>query len=111
MQNLNSLGIEAVIEKNENKNENNENEESVTGLQFLSSGLIKKKKYKLHFDFGKERNEEILNNKIEYERFEENLKLKISKDYNISTDKIIVTFPERGSVVVQVIFHVMNLTI
>ena len=103
--NLNSLGIEAVIEKNENKNENNENEESVTGLQFLSSGLIKKKKYKLHFDFGKERNEEILNNKIEYERFEENLKLKISKDYNISTDKIIVTFPERGSVVVQVIFQ------
>ena len=106
--NLESLGIEAAIEKNENyieNNENNENEASATGLQFLSSGLIKKKKYKLHFDFGKERNEEILNDKTEYEKFKENLKLKISKDYNISTDKIVVTFPERGSVAVQVLFQ------
>jgi len=106
--NLESLGIEASIEKDDNyfgNNENNENEASATGLQFLSSGLIKKKKYKLHFDFGKERNDEILNDKTEYEKFKENLKLKISKDYNISTDKIVVTFPERGSVVVQVLFQ------
>ena len=106
--NLESIGIESVIEKNENyfeNNENNENEASATGLQFLSSGLIQKKKYKLHFDFGKERNDEILNDKTEYEKFKDKLKLKISKDYNISTDKIVVTFPERGSVVVQVLFQ------
>ena len=64
-----------------------------------------KKKYNLHFDFGEERNEEILNNENEFEKFKKNLKLKLSKDYKIPTDKIIVTFPQRGSVEVQVIFQ------
>ena len=55
--------------------------------------MIAKRKYDLHFEFGEKRNNELLNNKEEYENFKNNLKLKLSKDYNISTDKIIVTFP------------------
>ena len=35
----------------------------------------------------------------------ENLKEKLSKDYNISKDKIIVTLPQRGSFRVLVIFQ------
>ena len=45
--------------------------------------MISKKKYDLHFELGEERNEEILNNEEEYEKFKANLKLKLSKDYNI----------------------------
>ena len=105
---LESLGIEIIIEKDENKNEDDNNDNmgaSETTLQFLSNGYINKKKYKLNFDFGKDRNEELLNDKKEYEKFKENLLLKISKDYNIPTDKIIVTYPQKGSFEVQVIFQ------
>ena len=66
---------------------------------------ITKKKYDLHFDLSEERAEEILNKKEEYEKFKNNLKLKLSKDYNIPVDKIMVTFPQKGSLHVQVIFQ------
>ena len=102
---LESLGIETVIEKDVNNYEKSKIGDSSTTLQFLSNGFINKKKYKLHFDFGKDRNEQILNDKKAYEKFKENLKLKISRDYNISTDKVIITFLQRGSVEVQVIFQ------
>ena len=101
--NLESLGMQTLIGKDEVKY--NDKGFYATSLQFLCNGYINKKKYKLHFDFGKERNEEILNNNLIYEEFKEKLKLKISKDYNISNDKIIVTFLQRGSVDVQVIFQ------
>ena len=104
--NLESLGIETLIENDENRIEDNEERVLTTNtLQFLSNGFINKKKYKLRFEFGEVRNEEILTNKNEYEKFKENLQSKISKDYNISVDKIIITFPQRGSVEVQVIFQ------
>ena len=51
----------------------------------------------MHFELGEERNEELLNNKEEYEKFKEKLKLKLSKDYNIPPEKIIVTLPQKGS--------------
>ena len=115
---LESLGIKTVIEKNGNDfNQNEEEEEidednndddnnaSATCLQFITNGLGEKKKYNLHFDFGEERNEDLLNNEEEYEKFKTKLKLKLSKDYNIPVDKIIVTFPQRGSFEVQVIFQ------
>ena len=100
--NLEQLGIEAVIEKDSNKNEDNSD---LTFVQFLSNGMINKKKYDLHFEFGEQRNNELLNNKNEYEKFKENLKLKLSKDYNIPPEKIIVTLPQKGSFHVQVIFQ------
>ena len=55
--------------------------------------MCDKKKYDLHFDFGEKRNEELLNNEEESEKFKNNLKLKLSKDYGISKDKIVVAFP------------------
>ena len=55
-------------------------------------------------DCSPKRNEELLNNNEEYEKFKNDLKLKISKDYNIPIDKIIVAFPQKGSFHVQVIF-------
>ena len=67
--------------------------------------MINKKKYDLHFELGEERNEELLNNEGEFEKFKENLKLKLSKDYNLPPEKIIITLPQKGSFHVQVIFQ------
>ena len=67
--------------------------------------MINKKKYDLHFDLGKERNDELLDDEKEFEKFKEQLKLKLSKDYNIPPEKIIVTLPQKGSIHVQVIFQ------
>ena len=100
--NLEELGIETAIEKEGNSDDNNA---GLTFVQFLSNGMINKKKYDLHFEFGEQRNNELLNDKKEFEKFKENLKLKLSKDYNISPEKIIVTLPQKGSFHVQVIFQ------
>ena len=101
-QNLENSGIKTLIDKSQSKEGE---DEASTSLQFISNGLTQKKKYDLYFDFGQKRNGELLNNKNEYEKFKNNLKLKLSKDYNISTDEIIVTFPQKGSFHVQVIFQ------
>ena len=101
-QNLEKEGLETVIEREDH---DDEEEAGITSLQFITSGLYKKKRYNLHFEFGEERNDELLYNEKEYEKFKANLKLKLSKDYNIPVDKIIVTFPQRGSFHVQVIFQ------
>ena len=61
-QNLEAMGIETVIEKNDNIED--EEDESTTSLQFISNGLHQKKKYNLHFYFGEKRNEELLNDKM-----------------------------------------------
>ena len=54
---------------------------------------------------GKSRNDIILNDKNEYETFKKNLKLKISRDFNIPLDQIIVASPQKGSLTVQIIFQ------
>ena len=100
--NLEELGIETAIESNPDSNEQNAD---LTSLQFLSNGMVTKKKYDLHFELGEQRNDELLNNKEEYEKFKENLKLKLSKDYGIPPEKIIITLPQKGSFHVQVIFQ------
>ena len=67
--------------------------------------MNEKKKYDLHFEFGTKKNEEYLNNEEKFNELKEQLKLKLSKDFNISKDKIIVTFPQKGSLSVQIIFQ------
>jgi hypothetical protein len=64
-----------------------------------------KTSYGLHFDFGFRRNQQLINDKNEFEKFKERLKDKLSKDYNIPKNKIIVTCPQKGSFRVQVIFQ------
>ena len=49
--------------------------------------------------------EELLNNKKKYDNFIKNIKKKISNDYNTPINKIIVAFPQRGSLEVHVIFQ------
>ena len=101
---LEDKGIVTAIEKNENKDETS-NEESSTCLQFISNGMIDKKKYTLHFDFGEERNMKLLTNDDEFEIFKDSLKQKLSKDYKTPKEKIVVTFPQKGSLSVDIIFQ------
>ena len=82
-----------------------EENEAITSLQFLTNGWIGKKKYDLSFDFDDNRVNEILFDPIEYNNFKKKLIDKICKDYNVPKDKIIVTFPQMGSLRVQVIFQ------
>ena len=103
---LKKNGTEVVIEKEKNKNENEEEKnENLTSLELITTGMIEKKKYDLHFDFGKDKYEKYLNNKNEFEELKEKIKRKISKDYNIPKNEIIVTYPQKGSLRVQVIFE------
>lgn len=106
---LKNKGIEtAIVNDNEivdKKQKEEEENTAITCLQFMANGLIYKKKYEFHFDLDNNRVNEILNNKNELERFKENLKQKLHKEFNIPKDKIIITFPQIGSLIVQVIIQ------
>ena len=101
---LEDKGIETAIEKKESKDDTMD-DAAATCLQFISNGMIDKTKYNLHFDFGEEKNKKILSDEKEFEKFKEKLKSKLSRDYNTPSDKIVVTFPQKGSVGVDVIFQ------
>ena len=98
------MGITTAIEKESTNNEESLNT-SDTVLQFIMNGMIEKKKYNLHFDLGEKRNNELLNNKEEQKKFNNKLRKKLSKEYNIPEDKIIITNPQKGSYQIQVIFQ------
>ena len=106
---LNNMGIKTEIENEGNKNDgiikDDENEEAITCLDFITNGLANRKKYDLYFDFGEKRNEELLYNEEKYKMFLEKIKLKLSRDYNVPADKIILTFPQKGSFHIQLIFQ------
>ena len=99
-QNLEENGITTAIEKNSNDSDGI----SSTTLQFLVNGLIEKPKYVFSFEFGEERNNELLDNEQEQKIFNNKLRKKLSLEYNIPEDKIIITCPEKGSYKVTVIF-------
>ena len=103
-QTLEDNGILTVIEKEGNQKEESKQEEASTSLQFLVNGLINRCKYEFHFDLGEERNNELLINKKEQEKFNNKLKKKLSIEYKVPEDKIIITCPQKGSYSVQVIF-------
>ena len=117
---LEKNGIVTAIEKKEKKEKNigqNDLEEGNTILQFMVNGLSQKRKYNLYFDIDLERNEVLLDNKEETDKFINKLRKKLSKElskeYNISEDSeddIIITNPKRGrSFQLSVIFKTRDL--
>ena len=103
-QTLENIGITTAIER-EKSNDIQTQNASDTVLQFIMNRMIEKKKYDLHFDLGEERNNELLNDPDKQEEFNNKLRKKLSKEYNIPEDKIIITNPQKGSYNVQVIFE------
>ena len=67
--NLEDLGIETGIEID---GKDDKLDDATTALQFIMNGMCYKKKYDLHFDFGQKRNDELINNKKEFEKFQKN---------------------------------------
>ena len=103
-QNLERMGITTEIEKNAPVTEESQNE-SNTILQFIMNGMIGQKKYNLHFDLGKGRNMQLLNNKKERENFNDKVRKKLSLEYKIPEEKIIITNPPNAKYQLQVIFQ------
>ena len=101
-QSLDSNGIQVVIAKD---SANIPDEEALANLQFIVNGLYSKRKFSFRFDFGEEKNEKLLEGGEEYDEFIYELKQKLSIAFNKSPDDIIITFPERGSFQVQIIFQ------
>ena len=102
-QNLENMGITTAIEKNANKDEKSVKSSEMV-IQFIMNGMIDKKKYDLHFDFGAKRNNELLTNIEEQEKFHKKLTKALSQEFQIEEENIIITNPQKGSYNVQVIF-------
>jgi len=102
-QNLEDIGITTAIEK-----ETNNEEESVKAsemvMQFIMNGMIDKKRFDFHFDFGPKRNNELLNNETEQEIFHSKLKSVLSKEFNTPEEDIIIANPQKGSYVAKAVF-------
>ena len=103
-QNLERMGITTEIEKNAPVTEESQNE-SNTILQFIMNGMIDQKKYNLHFDLGEGRNKQLLNNQKERENFNDKVRKKLSLEYKIPEEKIIITNPPNAKYQLQVIFQ------
>ena len=93
---LNNKGIETAVYR--------ENQEIYNDsiFQLLCCGLSQK--FDIIFDFGKEKNNKILNDTNEYKKLCEELKNILSKKLNINKNNIIFSLPQKGSVKISVAF-------
>jgi len=98
---LEDQGMVTAIEKNSDEEEK---KTAMTNMQFLINGMSNRNKYDLHFDFDEAKTEKLLNDEEERIKFHDKLRKKISKEYNINEEDIIVTFPRKGCYQVSVIF-------
>jgi hypothetical protein len=100
-------GIETAIINDEKLSDKEKEEEdaATTCLTFMTNGLLYTKKYEFEFDLDDNRVNEILFMPKKFEEFKEMLKIKLKKDFNIPKDKIIITFPQIGSLIVQIIIQ------
>ena len=103
-QNLESMGITTEIERNPVQTEESQNE-SNTILQFIMNGMLDKKKYDLHFDLEKGRNKQLLNDQKERDNFNNKVRKKLSIEYKIPEEKIIIINPPNVKYQLQVIFE------
>ena len=105
---LENQGMVTAIEKGSGEEEK---QTAMTTMQFLVNGMSNRNKYNLHFDFGKEKNDQLLNDEEERIKFHDKLRKKLSKEYNINEEDIIITFPRKGSYQVSVIFKSEDFTL
>ena len=104
---LEKQGSLVVIEK-DNPKTAEQNKEINTTLQFLVNNMYNFKKYIFHFDFGEEKNNEMLKN--EGKRWEFNTKLKkiLLYKFNLDYSDIIMTNPRIGSYQITAIIKKLN---
>jgi hypothetical protein len=95
---LESKGIKTAIYKD------NQINNSIKSIQKICLGFSHKKKYTFHFDFGKEKNKDIINDMNIFNEFVKEFKEKIAKKMNINPDNIIISNPRKGSAKIDVFF-------
>ena len=96
--NLEYNGIKVNVSK---KKDNKIKKIELASIQSIFT-LGTQKKYELHFDFGKENNEKILNDEKEKEKFITKYKEIIAKKLNIKSEKLIFTDVHHGCVGIYV---------
>ena len=102
---LKKHGVIVAIEKrNQDQLSKQKLKEIDTFLQFLINGLTNLKKHEFRFEFGSNKNNLILTDINEQDTFMNELKVALSKGFNIKTNEVIITYPRSGSVIVTVIF-------
>ena len=99
---LENQGSVIAIEKDDSEDSKNN---TLTTLEYLVTGMYNKNKYNLHFDFGESRNNQLLNDEDERKIFNDKLRKKISKDFNMKEEDILITFPREGSFQTTIIFR------
>ena len=92
-------GIETIVSKK--KNEKFKDIELASFQSMVS--FNNQKKYELHFNFGNDTNNKILNEPLEKEKFLKEWKTKLAKKLSIIEDRLILTDVHRGSVAVHVV--------
>ena len=91
--NLESNGITTAIQK-----QSRNKDLTKTCLQLMTNGLVNKQKCEVKFDYGNKKNDEILNDENEKEKFISEWKNKIAQKLNVSPDLIIITNLRKGSI-------------
>ena len=96
---LENQGVETKIKSINNQNDNLYNQETAsTTLQFLVNGLNERHiKYGLTFEYGEEKNKKILYDNEEKEKFKSLLTKKLSKEFKVPEEKIILCNFREGS--------------
>ena len=83
-------GIVTAIEK-EADNSEESIKESETIMELMTNGMLNKKKLSLSYNFDSKRITELMNNKFEQEKFNNDFKKEAAERYKTSEDNIIVT--------------------
>ena len=102
-QKLENIGITTAIEKEGSKTEEDKKKSEMV-LEYIMNGMADRKKFDFQFDFGAKRNNELLTDKNEEEKFHKKLKKAISLQNGVKEENILITNPHKGSYIVQVIF-------
>jgi hypothetical protein len=90
--NLELNGITTAIQK-----KSTNQDLTKTCLQLMTNGLITKQKCEVKFDFGEKKNNEIINDQNERNKFINEWKTKISKKLGVNPEDIIITNLRKGS--------------
>ena len=98
---LENNGVTTAIER-----ETNDKNESFDIINYILNGMLEKKKYNMSFDFGKNKNNNLLNDENEQEILNNKIRKKISLQYNIpENETIIISNPQKKNYEIQVIFQ------
>ncbi len=90
--NLELNGITTAIQK-----KSTNQDLTKTCLQLMTNGLVNKQKCEVKFDFGEKKNDEIINDPNERNKFINEWKTKISKKLGVNPEDIIITNIRKGS--------------